>query len=241
MRSRIMIMIMIAAGLVLAAPLPAAAQNTVLVDVSNGYVAGGGPEFFTEMKATFNAWGYRWEVNDQSLTEISLSDVAIVLITTSWVHDEAYTNFERDVLADFVDDGGCLLVLSDHPLMENANLNIVTQEFGITCGVDWMNDYVVVAGAHPVINGLGDVELSTGGLLSVSGGAEVIGVNALGQTLIAGRDGSGKVLVIGDICMSTFNWDPAMEALLIKILHWFRNIPVPDDGASWGGVKTLFR
>jgi len=222
----------------------ATAQNTVLFEASNGYAEGDGPSTWVGLQSTFTNWGYGIELNEASnVADLDLSDVAIIVLSVTWLADSGYDVFEIEALVDFVAAGGNLLVLGDHPGMNNLYLNSVIGSFGISCGNSTVDSPTLLESSHPVLAGHGQVPMTLGGSLQLSGGAEIVGRDAASNVMMAGyvQSNAGKVLVYGDVMLNNTNFDATWEGVTASMLHWFDELPVAVEPHSLTSVKALFQ
>jgi len=222
----------------------ASAQNTVLFEASNGFAEGDGPATWVGLQSTFTNWGYDIQLNESSnVADLDLSGVAIIVMSVTWLADSGYDVFEIEALVDFVAAGGHLLVLGDHPAMNNLHLNTIISSFGITCGHSIVDSPTLLESSHPVLAGHGQVQMTYGGSLQLSGGAEIVGRDASGNVMMAGfvQSNAGKVLVYGDVILNNTSYDETWEGVTASMLHWFDELPVAVEQHSLTSVKALFQ
>jgi len=222
----------------------ASAQTTVLFEASNGYADGDGPATWVGLQSTFTNWGYDIQLNESTnVADLDLSDVTIIVLSVTWVADSGYDVFEIEALVDFVAAGGHLLVLGDHPGANNIYLNAVISSFGITCGNSIVDSPTLLESSHPVLAGHGQVAMTLGGSLQLSGGAEMVGRDASGNVMMAGyvQSNAGKVLVYGDVMLNNTSFDATWEGVTASMLHWFDELPVAVEQHSLTSVKALFQ
>jgi len=148
-------------------------------------------------------------------------DVIVVCLTSAFY--SSYTPAEVDRIADFVDNGGGLLIMGDLLAAPNANIQPVASEFGITLGLsnvvsDRSNIYEVYTSeldlSHPVFSGFAtsdEIFMYAAGELSVTGPAfPVVWQEGTGKTIAAAAQyGQGRVAALGDC--SLWSWVEARE------------------------------
>jgi len=173
-------------------------------------------------------------------------DVIVVCLTSAF--DSSYTPAEVDLIVDFVDDGGGLLIMGDRQSAPNANIEPVASQFGITFGPDvvpgYPNFYDVYTSeldfSHSVFSGFAtsnEIFMYAASELSVTGPAFPIArQEGTGKTIAAAAQyGQGRVVALGDCSLwslseSVFNsWDYFHEANNPQFaLNTFTYLAVPE-------------
>lgn len=139
-------------------------------------------------------------------------DVAVVSLTSAFY--STYTPDEVTRIADFVYDGGGLLIMGDRG--PNTNIQPVASKFGITLGFSDLSPYEVYTSeldlSHPVFDGFGTDDqifmYAAGELkLSVSSPAFSIALQeGTGKTIVAtAQYNNGRILAIGDSTLWAVN------------------------------------
>jgi len=151
----------------------------------------------------------------EGFTAATLSgvDVAVVCVMSAW--NSAYSAAEINALANFVDDGGGLLIMSEVSAAPNQNIAGIATEFDIELEVSNISSGGVTLtdlDDHPVfdvVNPVDSIYFFSASELGVSGDAEAIAWDSTDNIAIAANDnyGWGRVIVLGDSAVWTTNGD----------------------------------
>jgi len=153
-------------------------------------------------------------VNTTSLgftdTNLADTDVAVVCVTSAF--NSSYSPAEADSLADFVNDGGGLLIMGAHPFLpqgnDNSNIQPVADKFDIILAES--GDTYTYSGnpaletlEHPVFAGFtetDDVFMQLAGEITIGENAFALAQDPTNEKiLIAGANyGTGRVIALGD-------------------------------------------
>ena len=177
-------------------------------------------------------------------------DVAVVCLTRAFY--SIYTPDEVSRIADFVDDGGGLLIMGDRQAAPNANIQPVASQFGITLGFSDLSPYEVYTSEltdHSVFDGVNEIFMYAAAELSASEPASPIAWQAnTGKTIVAAAQyGQGRVVALGD--SSLWSWVDTYEENFYKAhnpqfsMNTFTYLAVPEPATllllSVGGVVLL--
>lgn len=128
--------------------------------------------------------------------------IFVVCLGSNWY--TPYTSGEVTAIVKAVKWGTSLLILGDNPACPNEIVNAVSQEFGVTFGVDEtvpMSPIITNFAEHPVFSGVSKFYLKAGGTLDISGAATAIAWDD-DQNVVAASytrfHGFNKVVFIGD-------------------------------------------
>lgn len=191
---------------------------TVLWDASNGVAgadssgAGGYQPSGHYSDLTDHLESNDFTVNTTTLgfTEnyLANTDIAVVCITSAFT--SSYSAAEATLLADFVNDGGGLLILGTNPSLGNGNIQPVAGKFGITLAASgddaYSGNYTPEDIDHPVFAGFAETDsiyMQIAGEITVGENAfALVQESATGPILVAGANyGSGRVIALGDFNM----------------------------------------
>ena len=194
---------------------------TVLWDTSHGVADlsnGGGYQpsgHYSDLKDLLELPANGFTVNTEAgFTDDNLAtaDVAVVCITSAYT--SSYTTTQANALADFVDDGGGLLIIGAHPFLPggNTNIQIVADKFGITLAASG-DTYTYLEGnptlealEHPVFAGFtetDDIYIPLSGEMTIDENSFALAQDpTTEEILIAGANyGTGRVIALGDFNM----------------------------------------
>ena len=145
-------------------------------------------------------------------TNLATTDIAVVCITSAFY--SSYTDTQAERLAEFVSNGGGLLIMGTHPFLNNnngnSNIRPVASEFGITLAAigDASDEvhYTPDALEHPIFAGFTGTEsiyMPAAGEITVEeNGFAIVQESATGPIFIAGANyGTGRVIALGDFSM----------------------------------------
>lgn len=185
---------------------------TILWDTSHGVVSDGVNTFepdghYLDLKAAL-AGDFTMDVTSTGFTADNLVgvDVAVVNAGSAYNYNSIYTPGEVDILEDFVNGGGGLLIMSSNPLSRNANIQPVADLFGITLAssgdASFPLEFSSSLAEHDVFEGFGetdDIYFKSGGELFVSGSIPSVAWNNGDIMVAAGEYGPGRVVIVGDL------------------------------------------
>jgi hypothetical protein len=131
-------------------------------------------------------------------------DVIVVCLTSAFY--SSYTHDEVGRIADFVNDGGGLLIMGDRKAAPNANIQPVASEFGITLGLSDVLPYEILStehADHPIFDGVDEISMYAAAELSVDSPALPIAWQDGTTNVIAAvaQYGQGRVVALGDCSM----------------------------------------
>jgi hypothetical protein len=187
---------------------------TVLWDASNGVADNGGYQPSGHYAALTQHLGNNdFTVNTTTLgfTEnyLANTDVAVVCITSAY--NSAYSDAEATLLADFVNEGGGLLIMGTHPYLNlgsgNSNIQPVADKFGITLatsGTIYTGTYTLAL-EHPVFAGFTEndrISMPAAGEIAIDEDDLDLALaqgSSTERIFIAGVNyGAGRVIALGD-------------------------------------------
>lgn len=140
------------------------------------------------------------------------ADYDVIVVCLASAYDSAYTTVEAECVADFVDDGGGLLIMGD--LNPNTNIQPVADEFDITLGVSnltLLELYISDFTGHPIFGEVDEIYMYAAGELTASSPASPVAwKEGTGEAIAAVAEyGQGRVVALGDCSLWTKNefWD----------------------------------
>lgn len=147
--------------------------------------------------------------NSEDFFSADLSSYDALVISALTSRESEYSSAEVTKIADFVTNGGGLLVMGDNSsVLANSNIQPIASQFGVTLGVSSPNPDPFILGldeSHPVFNGVSQLHFQGPGELLVSTpSVELAWVEdgGLDKSLIAASQFTGgNVIIIGDADM----------------------------------------
>ncbi len=208
-------------------------------------------EYLREQGMVITDYPENW--NDEFVTlppfdSGALSKTEVLLIMDT---EQTYSQTEIDLIHNFVEDGGTLLILSEGfdttantAAFAIESYNQILEPYGIQCENNWIGDNGAVFGvdnggavdSNPLTDGVENLYVLNGGTLSVN--ASVIGTQGLfwadaakTHAIVAiASPGSGKVIAISDgsILYDTSIYDAILrEADNLKLLENIAESVIP--------------
>lgn len=162
-------------------------------------------------------------------------DVIVVCLTSAFY--STYTSAEVERIADFVDNGGGLLIMGDLLTAPNANIQPVASEFGITLGVSNLfptEIYTTEHTDHAIFDGIDEIFMYAAAELSTDKPAFPLAWQEGTQKTIAvaAQYGKGRVVALGDC--SLWSWVNMYEERFNKAdnprfaVNTFNYLAVPE-------------
>jgi hypothetical protein len=114
----------------------------VLWDLTHGVYLGYEPAaYYSDLVALLAGNGYVTATTTAGIDNIDLSpyDVIVIAVLSNWY--SVYSASEVAAIQSFIDGGGGVLVMGENTSCPNANVNPITQAFGITCGVSYLHGF----------------------------------------------------------------------------------------------------
>ena len=129
-------------------------------------------------------------------------DVLVVCLGSAFY--SSYSSEEVNRIADFVNNGGGLLIMGDNPVVPNVDIQPVASAFGVTLGQSMIlpyDTYTSNLASHPIFDGVNEIYMRAAGEISaVTFSNEVAWQEGTGKALVAvGAYGNGRVVTLGDI------------------------------------------
>jgi len=148
------------------------------------------------------SYGYSIVVNNSSITSSTLSGIRVYFLYLPNVTTYSFSSTELNVLQNFVNSGGNILVVGGEDTSTPTRANPLTTLFGMTLGGDtgqteYMNSFV----SHPITSGVSSVTYIGADPITVSSPAKALGYFRSGTLCglaIYEPTGKGKVVVFAD-------------------------------------------
>ena len=165
-------------------------------------------------------------------------DVIVVCLTSAFY--SSYTPDEVGRIADFVNDGGGLLIMGDRQAAPNANIQPVASEFGITLAISDLTSpeiYTTEHTDHPIFDGVNEIFMYAAAELSADTPALPTAWQEGTTNAIAAvaQYGQGRVVALGDCSM--WSWVKLYEERFNKAdnpqfaVSTFNFLAVPEPTA----------
>lgn len=137
--------------------------------------------------------------NHDPLEEIDLDRYSMIVIAMPSAIGQSYTPTEAEVIAQFINRGGSLLILAETPGFTNR-INELTNYLGIDVGQSIISESPLILGDHPIFQNVDQVSfVFNGGSLSINNDqAQAIAWQDGLDAIAAIEDHLGKVVVVGD-------------------------------------------
>jgi hypothetical protein len=170
-------------------------------DPSGHYIRG----HYSDLTAAL-AGDFTMSTTSTGFTAENLVGVDVAVVNMGSAYNSVYMQAEADLLEDFVNGGGGLLIMGSNPWSQNANIQPVADMFGITLAssgdVNFEQKYSSNLAEHDVFEGFGESDLiyfKGGGELFVSGSISPVAWNNSNIMVAAGEYESGRVVAVGDL------------------------------------------
>jgi len=177
-------------------------QNcAALWDISHGVYLNYEPSLsYSDFVALLASKGYPVAATTNGFLSEDLSQFKILIISTLSTDDSPYTPDEVAAIKNFVDNGGKLLIMGDNTDTPNEHINPVSQAFGTTTGVSFLQPADLTLtnlNVHPAFTGVSSVYLRAAGELSAVAPSETIAWTNAQKAAINVAKGN-RVVIIGD-------------------------------------------
>ena len=174
----------------------------VLWDLHHGILEGWEPETgYSDLMAQLEEEGYHVSTTSSGIEAVNLYsyDVLVISVGTSW--DSTYGVSEVELIRDFVERGGGLLVLGDHPRCPNY-IRPVAMDYGFITAIDESYEgdvYITNFTDHPIFRGCSSLYFRVAGSIAYSPGATLVAWDFRRYGVVGvGSPGQGRVVVTGD-------------------------------------------
>jgi len=183
---------------------------TILWDTSHGVASDLSNTFepighYSDLTAAL-AGDFTMSVTSTGFTTENLVGADVAVVNVGSANNSVYAQGEADILEDFVNGGGGLLIMSSNPWSQNANVQPVADVFGITLAssgdASFFQKYSSNLAEHDVFEGFGESDLiyfKSGGELFVSDSISPVAWNSSNIMVAAGEYGLGRVVTVGDL------------------------------------------
>jgi len=154
---------------------------------------------YSSLVSMLNAEGFTVATTAAGLENVDMSqyDILVLCLGSAW--DTAYTAGEVDVVRDFVDAGGGLLIMGDNTGCPNSNLAPVATVFGTTLGAGPLDGTISNLSSHPVFTGISSLYLQAPGWITAAAPSLAVAWDSLDRTAVAAAGyGNGRMVAIGE-------------------------------------------
>jgi len=190
---------------------------------SDGYLPSEG---YGDLLELLEPKGYRVSTTTAGVQSEDLSayDILVVGEGTAW--DSSYTSSEVATIRTFVEGGGGLLIMGDHPRCPN-HLRRIAMDYGFIPAVDeaWEGDvYVTDFSSHVMFNGCSELYLRVAGHIGFTPGRGTIQAwddNRHGVVGTASA-GTGRVVITADcdFCREPYLGGSDNETFIANVFDW---------------------
>jgi hypothetical protein len=152
---------------------------------------------------------------------VDLDRYSTIVIAMPSAIEQNYSSAEAQIIAQFVNRGGSLLILAEAPGFTNR-INEVTDYFGIDIGQSLISESALHLEDHPIFDNVAEVSfLFGGGSLNVRNSqAQVIGSQNSMNAVAVIEDLPGTVVVIGDSNLFDNRGLPDNQQLALSLFRW---------------------
>ena len=183
---------------------------TILWDTSHGVVSDGVNTFepdghYLDLKAAL-VGNFTMNVTLTGFTAENLVDADVAVVNMGSAYNSIYTQGEADLLENFVNGGGGLLIMGSSPWSKNANIQPIADVFGITLASSGDASFSNMSSSdlaeHDVFEGFSEsdwIHFMGGGELFVSGSILPVAWYNSNIMVAAGEYGLGRVVTVGDL------------------------------------------
>jgi hypothetical protein len=137
--------------------------------------------------------------NQDSLENVDLDQYSMIVIAMPSATKQNYTSTEAQIIGEFIDRGGSLLILAEAPGFTNR-INEVAGYFSIDVSQELISESALHLEDHPIFRNVAEVSfVFGGGSLNVRNDqAQVVASQNGLDAVVVIEDLSGKVVAIGD-------------------------------------------
>jgi hypothetical protein len=218
----------------------------VLWDLTHGVYLGYEPSgYYSNLVGLLAGNGYVTTTTSAGIANIDLSPYDIIVITVLSAWNSPYTAAEVAAIQSFMAGGGAVLVMSDNTACPNANVNPVTQPFGVTCGVSSLSPgdlYFTNFAAHPIFAGVTTIYYRVAGELSAGGPGIPLAWTDAGNEVIASVEPCRMIVTSdGNFCDNTYMSIADNQQFALNVFGCLASGISPVEDATWGTIKALYR
>lgn len=218
----------------------------VVWDLTHGvYLSYEPTGWYSDLVGLLAANGYVTTTTTAGIDNIDLSpyDVIVIAVLSAW--NSAYTTSEVQAIRDFIELGGAVLVMGENAVCPNANVNPVSQAFGVTCGVSslspadlYFTDFV----PHQIFDGVTTVYYRAAGEISASAPAVPLAWTDAGEEVIASAEPC-RMIVTGDgnFCDNTYMSMADNQQFALNVFDCLATGFSPVEDSTWGSIKAIYR
>lgn len=218
----------------------------VLWDLTHGVYLGYEPAGrYSDLVAMLAADGYVTTTTAAGIHNIDLSPYEIIVIGLGSAWNTPYTAPEVAAIQDFMSLGGGVLVMGDNADCPNANINPVTQAFGVTCGLNVILPYDLFFtdfASHEIFDGISTVHYRAAGEISAGVPGVPIAWTDAGEETIASVEYC-QMIVAGDcnFCENDYLGSEDNAQLMLNVFECLASGSTPVEDSTWGTIKATYR
>lgn len=221
-------------------------QLEILWDLTHGvYLLYEPSGYFSDLTAVLAGTGFGMNTTTLGVNNIDLTvyDVVVICVTSAW--DSPYQAVEVTALANYVDQGGGLLIMGAGGGCPNGNINPVSQEFGTTCGGTtyepddlYFTDFI----AHEIFDGISTLYFrATGVLTCTAPSVEAAWSPTYFDVLISLVDPSPRVVILGTCTGFSNAYFSNADNIdhSINVFTYLSGYPTVIELDTWGAIKAM--
>jgi hypothetical protein len=176
---------------------------------------------YSQLKTLLGEYDIVLVPNQVPLENVDLDRYSTIVIAMPSAIEQNYSSAEAQIIAQFVNRGGSLLILAEAPGFTNR-INEVTDYFGIDIGQSLISESALHLEDHPIFDNVAEVSfLFGGGSLNVRNSqAQVIGSQNSMNAVAVIEDLPGTVVVIGDSNLFDNRGLPDNQQLALSLFRW---------------------
>ena len=161
--------------------------------------------------------------NYDALENVDLDQYATIVIAMPSAIKQNYTSTEAEIIGQFIDRGGSLLILAESPGFTNR-IREVTDYFNIDVGQEVISESPLTLEDHPIFREVEEVSfIFGGGSLNVRNDQARVVASQNGLDAIAViEDLPGKVVVIGDANLFDNRGGPNNLEFALRVFQWLK-------------------
>jgi hypothetical protein len=226
---------------------PQTATAAVLWDLTHGVLLDYQPSgVYTSLVALLGSNGIGVATTAAGVDHIDLSAYGALVISVGSSWNSSYTASEVAAIKNFVGSGRGLLVMGDNTDTHNNNINPVSNSFGTTCGISYLEpDDLFFSNhiQHPIFAGVTSIYYRAAGeLAGVSPSVQAAFTDG-GAPTVTTVNPCG-VVVTGDVnfCDNNYIGLANNRQFALNIFQWLlTGCATPVQHTSWGHIQVIYR
>lgn len=178
-----------------------ATPGLVLWDLAHGCSSGFSPvSEYSDIIDALENMGFKFDSNNVGILNLDISGYSSIMLSVSCgASDSAYSREEAEVLFEYVNSGGALLLIGEHDQVESGqNLDLVAKKFGLDLSNEPYYHGVNTFDYHPIIYGVNSLDFQGAGTITITPPATAVGWHDSSVTVAVVEVGKGRVVAVGD-------------------------------------------